>query len=58
MFEPTTLAKLGIPTVVGVKDATRLIQNRQQISMNATTGEINLLRDGLISTKESAVEQT
>jgi rifampicin phosphotransferase len=35
--------ELGIPTLVGVKDATSIIKNGQRIRLNATTGEVILL---------------
>lgn len=35
--------ELGIPTVVGVSDATRRIQNGQRLALNGQTGEIQLL---------------
>jgi pyruvate,water dikinase len=35
--------ELGIPTVVGVKDATRILKTGDQLQINGTTGEINYL---------------
>lgn len=37
--------ELGIPTIVGVKNATKLIQDGGSISINGTTGEIHIHSD-------------
>ncbi|WP_428240152.1 PEP/pyruvate-binding domain-containing protein [Gynuella sp.] len=46
--------ELGIPTIVGVKNATRYIQDGSTISMNGKTGEIHLQTTEDIATSAAA----
>ena len=42
----------GLPAVVGVENATRLIKDGQRIRVNGTEGYVEILQDGVIIKRE------